>query len=71
MSSNESQAVTPPAADDPIIWRKDLRAKCGNVCSETIRLWIKAGKLPAPDVKLSLKTMGWRRSTLVARGFPV
>lgn len=71
MNEAVPQVVAPPEADDPIIWRKDLRAKCGNVCSETIRLWMKNGKLPKPDTQLSLKTMGWKRSTLLARGFPV
>lgn len=71
MSTTENTAATPPAADDPIIWRKDLRKACGNVCGETIRLWMKKGKLPEPDVQLTVKTMGWKRSTLAARGFPV
>lgn len=71
MSSTDTQAPQPPEALDPIIWRTDLRKACGNVCGETIRVWIKSGKLPPPEVKLSLRTMGWKRSTLVAAGFPV
>lgn len=70
MSSAETQAA-PPAAADQIIWRKDLRRLCGGVCGETIRLWINSGKLPKPEVKLTQQTMGWKRSTLLARGFPV
>lgn len=54
--------------DDVVIWRSELRQMCGGVCSETIRLWMKSGKLPPPDVRLSLKTMGWRLSTLRAAG---
>lgn len=53
---------------DVVIWRSELREMCGGVCSETIRVWMKSGKLPAPDVKLSLRTMGWRLSTLRAAG---
>ncbi|MDB5957529.1 MAG: hypothetical protein JWP60_4137 [Ramlibacter sp.] len=55
--------------DDVVIWRHELRQMCGGVCGETIRVWIKRGKLPPPDVKLSLRTMGWRLSTLRAAGF--
>ncbi len=36
--------------------------------SETVRRLRKAGKLPKPDVALSLKTVGWRLSTLRAAG---
>lgn len=53
--------------EDPVIWRADLMATL-NVCSETIRRWLRDGKLPAPDVDLSLKTRGWRLSTLRAAG---
>lgn len=34
------------------------------VSRETMRKWIKAGKLPSPDVSMSSRTMGWRISTL-------
>jgi hypothetical protein len=66
-----SEAVTPQGAVDQIIWRDQLRKACNDVCSETIRLWMKKGKLPPPDQRLSVKTMGWKRSTLLALGFPV
>lgn len=52
---------------DRVIWRPDLQKMIG-VSSETIRRWIKAKKLPAPDVAMSHKTMGWRISTLRAHG---
>lgn len=48
---------------DKVIWRHDLQAIMG-VSSETIRRWMKGGKLPTPDVNMSLKTVGWRVSTL-------
>jgi predicted DNA-binding transcriptional regulator AlpA len=55
------------AEDDPILTRADImgRLKCSR---ETVRQWIKAGKLPKPDVALSIKTTGWKRSTLAAAG---
>lgn len=52
---------------DPIIWRKDLQKRM-HVSSETIRRWVLANKLPAPDVDISRKTRGWRLSTLQAYG---
>jgi predicted site-specific integrase-resolvase len=53
--------------NDPVIWRADL-AKRLHRSSETLRQWIKAGKLPKPDVDLSQKTRGWKLSTLRAAG---
>jgi predicted site-specific integrase-resolvase len=50
-------------ADDKVIWRHDLQAMMA-VSSETMRRWIKAGKLPKPDIAMTHKTMGWRVSTL-------
>ncbi len=52
---------------DPVIWRADL-AKRMHRSSETVRQWIKSGKLPKPDVDLSQKTRGWKLSTLRAAG---
>lgn len=52
---------------DRVIWRRELQvAAC--VTSETIRRWMRDGKLPAPDVDLSYRTKGWRESTLRAAG---
>lgn len=50
-----------------ILWRADLPAEL-NVSTETVRRWIRAGKLPEPDVKLSLQSRGWKLSTLRAAG---
>lgn len=50
---------------DPIIWRDELTAMCRK-SGETVRRWIKSGRLPTPDVKLSARTMGWKLSTLRA-----
>lgn len=45
---------------DRVIWRPDLQKAMG-VASETIRRYMLAGKLPAPDVSMSQKKLGWRR----------
>lgn len=61
----------PPAQgvneQDAILTRADIMARLG-VSRETVRQWIKAGKLPQPDVALSRKTVAWKRSTLSAAG---
>lgn len=54
-------------AQDRVIWRRDLQAQM-RVSGETMRRWLKANKLPAPDVAMSLRTMGWKTSTLRAAG---
>lgn len=53
--------------DDPIIWRSQLHTRLHR-SSDTVRRMLKAGKLPKPDVDLSQKTRGWKRSTLRAAG---
>lgn len=53
--------------EDPIYTRASIMERLG-VSRETIRQWIKAKKLPPPDVALSRKTTGWKRSTLAAAG---
>lgn len=53
---------------DRVIWRKQLQELMGGVTSETIRRWLKSGRLPPPDVAMSRKTVGWRISTLRAWG---
>lgn len=55
---------------DRVIWRADL-PKVLDVSSETIRRYIKEEKLPPPDVDLSLRTRGWRVSTLRAAGINI
>lgn len=54
-------------SDDRVIWRHELQS-IFDVTGETIRRWLKAGKLPAPDVSMSRKTHGWRLSTLRDHG---
>ncbi len=55
------------AIDDEVIYRADGMQRLG-VRSETIRRYLKAKKLPPPDVALSAKKVGWRLSTLRAAG---
>ena len=52
---------------EKIIWRADLPAMFKK-SDETIRRWIKAGKLPQPDVALSLQSRGWKVATLRSAG---
>jgi predicted DNA-binding transcriptional regulator AlpA len=52
---------------DRVIWRRELQAAT-DVSSETVRRWMRDGKLPRPDVALSHRTKGWRMSTLRAAG---
>lgn len=52
---------------DRVIYRADLCKMLG-VGSEAMRRWLKAGKVPPPDVAISRKTVGWRLSTLQAAG---
>jgi predicted DNA-binding transcriptional regulator AlpA len=54
-------------AIDRVIWRRELQA-AACVSSETVRRWMRDGKLPSPDVDLSHRTRGWRVSTLRAAG---
>ena len=65
MKNTERSAMT--TAVDRVIWRRDLMKDLG-ICSETLRRWTLAGKIPTPDVKLSQKVVGWKLSTLQAAG---
>ena len=64
-----SHAAAAPEADR-VIYRSELPGllKVGTVA---VRRYIKAGKLPAPDVNLSRRTCGWSLSTLRAHGIGV
>lgn len=53
--------------EDRIIYRQDLYAMLG-VTSETLRRWIRDGKLPPADVAITQRTVGWRLSSLRAAG---
>ncbi len=52
-------------AEDRILFRTEL-CKALNISSETLRRWMKMGKIPTPDIDMSQKKRGWRLSTLHA-----
>lgn len=52
---------------DRIIFKQELQELL-HVSPETIRRWRREGRLPNPDLELSLKTVGWRASTLEQAG---
>jgi hypothetical protein len=56
--------------ENEVIKRSDL-PRLLKVSSDTVRKYIKSGKLPSYDVALSRKTSGWKRSTLVNAGVKV
>ena len=72
MSTMEQDHHQPTEAPpiDRVVWRADLQ-EAMNVTSETVRRWLRAGKLPEPDVQLSRKTSGWRLSTLHQAGIRI
>ena len=54
----------------PMIHRRDLQRMLG-VSAETIRRWLRSGKLPPPDVAVSHLSSYWRRETLERAGVRV
>ena len=54
-------------AQDRVIFRTELQELL-HVSSETIRRWLLEHRLPSPDVALTRKTVGWKRSTLERAG---
>jgi hypothetical protein len=52
---------------DYVIFRPELMKRL-DVCSETIRRYLKDKKLPPPDVNMSAKKRGWKVSTLRSAG---
>lgn len=55
---------------DRVIFRHELQDLM-HVTSESVRRWMRAGRLPEPDVAISRKTLGWRLSTLRAAGINI
>jgi len=55
------------ASEDRVILRPELQTLL-HVSSETIRRWLHAKRLPEPDVALTRKIVGWKRSTLERAG---
>ena len=54
-------------AQDKLFYRNELAAALG-VSTETLRRWIRAEKIPKPDIDMSRKTQAWRLSSLQAAG---
>lgn len=57
--------------NDRTIYKPELKKLLNNPHSETMRRWMRDGKIPPPDVKMSQRTLGWRLSTLHAAGIVV
>ena len=55
--------MTTETDTNPIVWRRDLQTALGR-SDDTIRRWLKAGSLPAPDINPTRECMAWRLSTL-------
>lgn len=58
--------TTPTTSPDAerVLWRRDLAARYG-VARETVWRWEKAGKIPAPDVRIGDRH-GWLAETIRA-----
>lgn len=54
--------------NDIPIFPDELMKLIGIRHPNTLRVQIKSGKIPKPDVRLSQKTRYWHRSTLVQAG---
>lgn len=65
-----STPQTVAQADDKLLMREDL-CKALSISPETLRRWMKAGAIPAPDINLSLKTQAWRKSSILAAGIGI
>lgn len=65
-----NESVNGSRPPERVVWRDELQQKLGTrgVCSRTMTRYIATGKLPRPDVQITLQRMGWRLSTLVAAG---
>ena len=65
--SDTTHSTPPEQPSDRLVFREDLVTALG-VGKEALRRWIKAGKLPKPDVAITRRTMAWKLSTLQAAG---
>lgn len=55
---------------DPIVWRDQLQ-EAMRISGETVRRWIRDGKLPKPDIYPTRQCMVWHQSTLRAVGLDI
>jgi predicted site-specific integrase-resolvase len=56
--------------EDRTIFRQDLYKEL-KVTSETLRQWIKKGKIPPADLNVSQRKVAWRASSLRAAGLKI
>lgn len=59
-----------PTTEDRVLYRPELQQLLG-VGPETMRRYMKDGKLPKPDIDFSQKKRGWKLSTLRKAGVNV
>jgi hypothetical protein len=64
----EVQSNPTRGGHDGIIWRDELQERLGGVSTKTLKRYIDAGRLPPPDLRISLKRVGWKFSTLAKAG---
>jgi predicted site-specific integrase-resolvase len=48
-----------------IVYAHDLRETLG-ISANTLTMWLRQGRIPQPDVKITNRTRYWLRSSLVA-----
>lgn len=56
------------STNEPPVFANELKALIGVTHSDTLRIKIKEGKVPPPDVRISQKTRYWHRETLRQAG---
>jgi hypothetical protein len=52
------------ATNEPPVFAAELKSLLGITHSDTLRVHIKKGKIPPPDVRISQKSRYWHRETL-------
>ena len=50
------------------LFQADVMQLLGIRHANTLRTWIKEGRVPEPDVRITQKTRYWHRTTLVKAG---
>jgi hypothetical protein len=60
--------MTQPAMTAQVMFRPEFTRRVQK-SAETVRRWLKAGKLPRPDVDGGRYCQGWKLSTLKDAGF--
>lgn len=50
-----------------IVFAADIKRTL-NISAATLNMWLRQGRIPQPDVKITQRTRYWLRSTLVTAG---